>query len=352
MTITLNRATSKTKIKASEYNENMDDIESAINSGGAKASKAEVLAGTNDTKFATPLAMAELLKPEEGKMYNGRILPSVASNNLTVALKTLAGTDPSATDPVYVMIGGVVRSITSAITATLNAGTNWFNLGSAELATKETDLFVYIGYQDANSAVRIGLSRVPYYTNYTDTPGYDAKTNEKCMTINSNINGANPGNSFNVIGRFAATLSAGAGYTWSVPTFTASNLIQRPIYETRPSSYVSTGAVANCTGTGGYQIIGKRITGWMHLVLSGAPAFDSSHMPKLPFAASSNEFNGDNSSCGIGGYEDSGTSNKPNSLSINVGPYLFVNNGAILSNTNPITWTNQDKIDMHFDYEI
>ena len=51
-------------------------------------------------------------------MWNGKIVPSVASDNLTVALKTHAGTDPSATDPVYVMIGGVVRTITSALSAT------------------------------------------------------------------------------------------------------------------------------------------------------------------------------------------------------------------------------------------
>ena len=35
---------------------------------------------------------------------------------------------------------------------------------------------------------------------------------------------------------FGATLSAGAGYTWSVPTFTVNNLIQRPIYETKELS--------------------------------------------------------------------------------------------------------------------
>jgi hypothetical protein len=43
-------------------------------------------------------------------MINGSIVPSVAGSALTIALKTLAGTDPSATDPVYV----VFRSVTPA----------------------------------------------------------------------------------------------------------------------------------------------------------------------------------------------------------------------------------------------
>ena len=42
------------------------------------------------------------------------------------------------------------------------------------------------------------------------------------------------------VGRFAATLSAGAGYTWTVPAFTSANLIQRPIYETRWLSWLPT----------------------------------------------------------------------------------------------------------------
>jgi len=201
-----------------------------------KATKAEVATGTNDAKFNTPLSIAELMKPEEGKMYNGRILPSVASNNLTVALKTLAGADPSVTDPVYVMIGGVLRSITSALSVTKNAATNWMNLGSAELATKETDLFVYLGY-NATDGVVIGFSRIPFANRYDEFSA--TTTNEKYAGI-STITTAAAGDSYVNIGRFAATLSAGAGYTWSVPTFTASNLIQKPIYETRRLVYLPT----------------------------------------------------------------------------------------------------------------
>jgi hypothetical protein len=168
-------------------------------------------------------------------MVNGRILPSVSGGNLTLALKTLAGTDPSASNPVYIMIGGVVRSITSAMTMTLNFGSNWCNAGSAELATKEIDYFVYLGY-NATDGVVIGFSRIPYASIYSDFS--TTTTNEKYCAI-STITNAAAGDNYEVIGRFAATLSAGAGYTWTVPTFTNANLIQRPIYETRVLTFAS-----------------------------------------------------------------------------------------------------------------
>lgn len=169
----------------------------------------------------------------EGFLLNGKIVPSVASDNLTVALKGLDGNDPSATNPIYVRIGDTVHSITSALSVTKNAGTNWFNAGSAELATKEIDYFVYLGY-NATDGVVIGFSRIPYATQYDQFSA--TSTNEKYCAI-STISNAAAGDDYTVIGRFAATLSAGAGYTWTVPTFTSVNLIQRPIFQTRSLSW-------------------------------------------------------------------------------------------------------------------
>ncbi len=164
-----------------------------------------------------------------GMMFNGRILPSVSAGNLTLALKTFAGADPSATDPVSVFIGGAIRIITSALSVTKNAATNWCNAGSAELATREIDYFAYLGY-NATDRVVIGFSRIPYARIYSDFN--PTTTNEKYAAI-STITNAAAGDEYCVIGRFAATLSAGAGYTWSVPAYTPVNLIQSPIYETR-----------------------------------------------------------------------------------------------------------------------
>lgn len=198
-----------------------------------------------------------------GFLLNGQIVPSVASNNLTVALKTLAGNDPSATNPIYVRIGNTIRTITSALSVTKNAGTNWCASGSAELATKEIDYFVYLGY-NATDGVVLGYSRIPYGALYGDFSA--TTTNEKHCAI-STITNAAAGDNYVNIGRFAATLSAGAGYTWTVPTFTEKNLINRPIYETRGSDWTPTVsatesmtvALAGTDEWKRYQIIGRRM---------------------------------------------------------------------------------------------
>ena len=194
----------------------------------------------------------------QGFLINGKIVPSVSSNNLTVALKGLDGNDPSASNPVYCRIGDTVRTITSALSVTKNAGTNWCNAGSAELATKEIDYFVYLGY-NATDGVVIGFSRIPFATSYGDFSA--TTTNEKYAAI-STITTAASTDYYELVGRFAATLSAGAGYTWSVPTFTATNLLQRPIRETRWLSFAPT----LTGGTGGsavgpvYQVVGSNVT--------------------------------------------------------------------------------------------
>ena len=162
------------------------------------------------------------LQLPSGVMFNGKISVTVASNNLTVALKNLAGNDPSSTDPVSININNTIISITSALSVTAAAGTNWCNLGGAEMATNESDLFVYIGY-NATDGATIGFSRVPYGRQYSTFSA--TSTNETFCKI-SNITNAAATDYYHVIGRFAATLSAGAGYTWTVPTFTAINMIQ------------------------------------------------------------------------------------------------------------------------------
>jgi len=171
----------------------------------------------------------------QGFLINGKLAVTVATNDLTVAVKTLAGTDPSAGDPVYVRIGNTVRAITAALSVTALDGTNWCAAGSAELATNEVDYFVYLGY-NATDGVVIGFSRIPYATRYD---GFHAtSTNEKFCKI-SNIANAAAGDYYELVGRFAATLSA-SPFTWTVPTFTAINLINRPIYKTRLLTFVPT----------------------------------------------------------------------------------------------------------------
>jgi hypothetical protein len=224
----------------------------------------------------------------EGTLINGRISPTVSSNNLTVAIKGMDGNDPSATNPVYVRIGNTVRTITAALSSSSNAGTNWANLGSAELATKETDLFVYLAHCAVDNTVRLGYSRLPYVRIYSDITNSD--TNEKQMLGMNMGSISSATDTFVVVGRFAATLSAGAGYTWSVPTFTGANLIQRPIYETRWMDWVPN--VNNATGLSysaqnGSFLIGNGIINVIFFLTLSQTGTSNYVNINLPFATSS-----------------------------------------------------------------
>jgi hypothetical protein len=204
--------------------------------------------------------------PSRG-LINGLIVPTVAGNNLTVAIKTLAGNDPSVNEPVYVWIGNTLRSITQATsTASVTAGTNWFNSGSAELATREIDYFVYAQWDNSQSKVNVGFSRIPYARISTDFVADNVSngTNEKYFRTESAGLTLETTDIFVNIGRFAATLSAAAGHTWSVPTFTNANLIQEPIYETRRLSWLPTITTTPMTYTSltytsiEYQVVGRQ----------------------------------------------------------------------------------------------
>lgn len=199
--------------------------------GGKTFSGDNTFSGANThtgAELFTGNVIAKLFAPQ-GFLINGKTSPTVSGDDLTVAIKTLSGGDPSATDPVYCRIGDTVRAITAALSVTAADGTNWFNSGSTELAAKEIDYFVYLGYNSTDGVV-IGFSRLPNITQYGDFSA--TSTNERYCKI-STITNAAATDYYENIGRFAATLGASTTYLWTVPTFTASNLIQRPTRETR-----------------------------------------------------------------------------------------------------------------------
>lgn len=99
-----------------------------------------------------------------------------------MALKTLAGNDPSSSDPINVRIGDTNYTVTAALNITVNAGTNWCNAGSLVLAGQEVDYFVYLGY-NATDGVTIGFSRIPYGRVYYDFS--TTSTNEKYAAIST-----------------------------------------------------------------------------------------------------------------------------------------------------------------------
>lgn len=289
-----------------------------------------------------------------GQMINGKIVPSVSSNNLTLALKTLAGADPSATDPVFSNINGVVHKITSALSVTKNAGINWFNAGSSGFATLEVDYFAYLGY-NATDGVVIGFSRICHACKYSDFN--TTNTNDKYCAI-STITNADANDPYSVIGRFSAILSASATYNWSVPTFTASNLIQNPIFETRVLSYVPT-LIASTTNptlgsgslaTATYKIQGNLVN-YDYIIQFGSSGVNpgsGTYRPSVPLAGvwygSANQALGKL-------YDYSSGANK-----YMVGEYLSVLytdrirslidilTGVIVTHASPWTWSSNDSL--------
>lgn len=88
-------------------------------------------------------------------MLNGTLALSVGSNALTIALKTLAGTDPSASDPVYFLIrttsgGYAVRTVSAATSLVISNGSN---LGAT---VNSTPFRVWIVAFDDGGTIRLG----------------------------------------------------------------------------------------------------------------------------------------------------------------------------------------------------
>lgn len=247
---------------------NAGTTESQVYASGTSGNIVTVDSNNMMQSSLTPWTLYGGISPSGGTVYNGRISVSVSSNNITLALKTYSGGNPSSTDPVYAWIGGTLRTITSSLSVTKNAGTNWFNSGSSELATNEIDYFAYLGY-NSSDGVTIGFARIPYAETYGDFS--TTNTNARYCAI-STITNASSTDSYTVIGRFAATLSASASYNWSVPTYTSSNLINRPIYYTRTLTYTPTlawTAGADPSGAVGTSLNNYKISnGTMDIIVS------------------------------------------------------------------------------------
>lgn len=239
------------------------------------------------TLTSTLVSNVTTLKSINGQMINGVITPTVnGSDGLVLSLKTFAGTDPSALDPVYITINNTLRTITSALSVTVAAGASSFSAGSAEHATKEIDYFVYLGYNTALGAVVIGFARFPYGRAYSQFSA--TSTSERYCAI-SNITGITSTDNFVNVGRFAATLSAGAGYTWTVPTFTSINLRQTPTFTTRYLDYqpVYSGSASMTytsvtTTIARYRIFDNSLDAWVKAVGTTGGTTSSTLIATLP----------------------------------------------------------------------
>jgi hypothetical protein len=194
-------------------------------------------------------------------LINGYILPTVAANNLTLSISTDPTTlvAPTVTNPVGIWINGTLRWITSALSVTATAGTNWFGYGSSQLATYSCKHYAYIGY-NATDGITLGFSPIHWGRLYSDFSA--TNTNDTFCRI-STITNAAAGDAYINVGSFFATLSAGAGHNWTVPTFTNANLIQEPDYTAPWTNYLptySTGGAGTYTSVTTAQAKFRRIS--------------------------------------------------------------------------------------------
>lgn len=273
-----------------------------------------------------------------GPLYNGVITVSVASNNLTVAIKTISGDDPSASNPVTVRIGASYYQITSALSVTLNAGTNYFNSGHG----LERYYFVYVSY---NSGVILGFGQLPYFMTSSDYN--NTNTSQLYLARSGTL-----GNVEN-IGMFKATLGTGASYNWSIDS---TPVYHGPRYITPKMEWVST-LSAVTIGTGGsyeryYYINGKYQYFRYGLTLGSSGFSVSASTIPLPIAVNGYTFGSVQTvgkatfvtSGGLiytGGMTLSGTTLTVNSITRSSDTAFRLND---ISSTVPFTWAAGDKM--------
>lgn len=218
-------------------------------------------------------------------VFNGyKLVSSISANDLVLALKDLDGNDFGATNPLYLKLSDERVTIDSALSVTKADATNWANLGSAELATKEVDLFAYlINETGASAGIKLGWSRIPYGTVVGDFSS--TTTNEKYLAGPTNYNATDK---LQLIGRFNAILSAGAGYTWSLPA--TSVIINSPIFSTRylewtPTHTRSGGAYTNnpTVNAAKYKIIDDALKAFERHTQHATPGSSGYQIITLPF---------------------------------------------------------------------
>ena len=83
--------------------------------------------------------------PPQGYMINGKIDVTVANSDLTVAIKTLSGNNPSTSEPVLCTNWRHCSLYLLQLFPLQNDGTNWFNSGSSwtcKFISKSIILFI------------------------------------------------------------------------------------------------------------------------------------------------------------------------------------------------------------------
>lgn len=171
-----------------------------------------------------------LLSGFQGLGDNYVITPTVVTNSLSVAIKTIAGNNPSSSDEVNIRIGDTKHSLQNSLSLTLSFGTNFFNAGGLEHATLPVEYIVYLGYRVSDTSIFLGVSR-KFGKTYADFSA--TATSDKYLAYT----GAAPASTdvLEVIGSFKAINSGTAAYNWSLSG--TGDVKNRPINSTDPAMY-------------------------------------------------------------------------------------------------------------------
>lgn len=214
------------------------------------------------------------------------ITPSIVSNNLVIAIKYIDGNDPTSTNKLVFRVGNIEYSLTTAMSFTKNAGTDWCAVGGTRFAAKNVQYFLYaIGETGASAGLKFGFSRIPYAKTMADF--VNVTTNEKYIAGNwTNFNGTD---SVTNIGRFQAQNSGTASYNWSIPSV---NVVNYPIYETDTLTWTpASSANGSMTFTSvtidvaEYQIVGKNLRFELEAVGTIGGTVNHTVIASLPFSA-------------------------------------------------------------------
>lgn len=169
---------------------------------------------------------SSLLDGPQGFGYNYllRTTADGTSGTFTTSLKAIGNVDPSPSNPVILRIGETRRHVMSASNVVLTSGTNWMNCGGPELTTQNVDLFVYAIWESNQSAVRIGVSRIPN----ARTMGDFVNTSTDERYIKGNYSSFNSDDEVEVIGRVRTSKSGTLG-AWGS---SGGSVFSRPMKET------------------------------------------------------------------------------------------------------------------------
>jgi hypothetical protein len=169
-----------------------------------------------------------ILKEADGSVLNATFSPSIATDDLTLALKTLSADDPSTDNFVQATIGGEILSITSALSITItDAMGDIFSWDGRKIQGNDSQLFVYL--INNNGTAQIGVSPSPnrrtVATNYYDAGGQTGSAGFSNIVMSGTRNATN---TCAVVGR--VNVKQEDDNTWVSPTISC--IVNRPIYET------------------------------------------------------------------------------------------------------------------------